>query len=442
MDGNEARAARIASICALVATAGLIASPLRGHVDDMDAQMYLVIARNLAHDGAWFDLHFLPGWLPRFREHLPFGFWPAAATIRLFGEAAVPITYGLIALAAVAVAGWIARKLGGAWAGVCTVLLLGTCEAIWHYGARPLLEPLLFLFATAAAGAALSDRWWLAAVLAAIAALVKGPFGLLPLASVALARLPRWRGLAAVAAATAPVCLFLLIDPAGGWREGYLHGQLLVSAVGQRSDGVALWWFPFSVIVRRFWPGLPFALLGLWLAIRNPRMRPLALSVVVMVVLLCLPQRKWGNHTYVAFPLLAALAGIAADEILRIGRRPALAASIAASLALAAWGVFASGIGTRILRPPCAFSTSLHKPLRALPPRTALLLVTPQPDLSALSELAAEFRLDPRPVASLGAAGSETFAVTNMTAPAGDWNEVARGEGWTLLRKGAMSSGP
>jgi hypothetical protein len=408
----------------------------------MDAQMYLVIARNLAHDRSWFDLRFLPGWLPRFREHLPFGFWPAAATIRLLGEGWVPIIYGVLTLTAVAVGGSVAKKIGGPWAGVAAVLLLGTCESIWQYGARPLLEPPLLLFATAAAAAAFADRWGWAAVLGAVAVLIKGPFGMVPLGAVALARLPRWRGPAAVAAATLPLCLFLVLDPAGGWRDGYLRNQLLASAGGARSDGVILWWFPVSVVVRRFWPGVPFLLLGLWLATRNVRMRPLALSCLLMIAMLCLPARKWGNHTYVAFPLLGALAGIAASQLLRMGRRPALAAGSVALAAVVAVGFFLSALGARVLRPPCVFSTALAPTLRLLAPCTPLLVVTREPDLSAVSELAAEFHLHPRPAPTLAAARDETYAVTNLSSGSEGWQAVSAGGGWTLLHKHAVTVSP
>lgn len=435
MDGREERTERIAWICALVAVAALIASPLRGHVDDMDAQMYLVIARNLARERSWFDLHFLPGWLPQFREHLPFGFWPAAATIRLLGEGWVPVTYGLLTLTAVAVAGSIAKRIGGPWAGIAAILLLGTCESIWQYGARPLLEPPLLLFATAAAAAALADRWGWAAILGAVAVLIKGPFGLVPVAAVALARLPRWRGPMAVTAAALPLFLFLFLDPAGGWREGYLHHQLLASATGGRSDGVVLWWFPISVVVRRFWPGLPFVILGVWQAIHSRRARPLTLSCLLMIAFLCVPSRKWGNHTYVAFPLLAAMAGTAASQLLRPARRPPLAAGATAFAAVVALVFLASGLGARVLRPPCVFSTALAPSLRSLSPGTPLLVVTPEPDLSALTELAAEFRLPPRPVRALAVARDETYAVTHAASESEGWRPVSAGQGWTLLRK-------
>ncbi len=133
---TDYRVQRVAWIAALAISAALIAAPWRGHVDDMDAQLYLVIARTMARERLWFDLQCLPGFYPHFREHLPFGFWPAIAAIRLFGEWAVGPVYGLFTLGAIVMSGRIARRIGGPWAGVAAMILLGTCESIWQYGGR------------------------------------------------------------------------------------------------------------------------------------------------------------------------------------------------------------------------------------------------------------------------------------------------------------------
>src|SRR6266404_5295011 len=139
---------RVAWVSALVVCAALLAAPWRGHVDDFDAQMYTVVARNMARDHSWFDLRCLPSLHPVFREHLPFGFWPAAAAIRAGLERAIDPLYALM-------------TLGG------------------------------------------------------IATLVKGPFGLLPLACVAAVRIRDWRAAATVLAALVPLGVFLAVEPAG-----------------------------------------------------------------------------------------------------------------------------------------------------------------------------------------------------------------------------------
>src|SRR5207302_6681501 len=64
----------------LVALALLLAPALGGHVDDLDAQLHRVVIKNLLSSGRWLDLSFVPGMLPRYREHLPFTFWPFAVS--------------------------------------------------------------------------------------------------------------------------------------------------------------------------------------------------------------------------------------------------------------------------------------------------------------------------------------------------------------------------
>jgi 4-amino-4-deoxy-L-arabinose transferase-like glycosyltransferase len=423
---------RVAWVSALVACAALLAAPWRGHVDDFDAQIYTVVARNIARDGSWFDLRLLPSLRPVYREHLPFGLWPAAAAVRANSDWAVNLLYGLMTLGAIAASGMIARRLAGEWAGVAAVLLLGTCESIWQYGARLLLDPPLFLFATAAAAAALVSRWRSAAVLGGLATLIKGPFGLLPLACVAVTRLRDWKAPAAVAAAIVPLGVFLAIDPAGGWRSGYLQAQLLASATGGRADGVSAWWFPLAVVARRFWPGFPFLLLAVWVARRNAALRPLLFACALMLAALCLPQRKWGNHTYVAFPLLAALAGAAAAPLLeRVSSRTRVTGTV--SLAAIACGLSISGLGALLLRPPCPYSTTFRTALGRIPVGSVVLVVSAE--LGDVTTLAAERDVVPQVAREvpLEAAVRDAIVRGPVVVPPG-WTVVSRAGPLAVLR--------
>ncbi|HET7787978.1 MAG TPA: hypothetical protein VFL36_18555 [Myxococcales bacterium] len=432
MTSEGPRAIRVAWISAFVICAALLSAPWRGHVDDLDAQIYLVVVRNMVRDRTWLDLRYLPSFLPVFREHLPFGLWPAAAAIRLLGEWAINPLYATMMLGAIGTSGLIARRLGGDAAGVAAVILLGTCESIWQYGGRLLLEPPLLLFATGAAGAALANLWPAAAALGAVATLIKGPFGLLPLACVCAVNGRNWRAWAALLAAVAPVAVFLALDPSGGWRDGYLRNQLLVSASGARTDGVSAWWFLPAVIAGRFWPGLPFLLAGLWRARRDARIRPLAFACLLMAALLCVPQRKWGNQAYVAFPLLAALAGVGAAPLLRKMGHPRW---LAPALAAAAVVFSVSGAGALVLRPPCAFSTALAGALRSIPRGAMVSIESPQGIWPAVAQLAAEG--DVRPSPAQGGSDCARFAATRgVPVPAG-WQKIASAPDWSILRRSA-----
>jgi len=436
------RPERIAWAAALIVCAALLAAPWRGHVDDFDAQIHTVVARNLARDHSWVDLRYLPTFDPVFRDHLPFGFWPAAAAIRVAGERAINPVYALMMLGAIAVSGAIARRVGGAWAGVAAILLLGTCESIWQYGGRLLLEPPLLLFATAAAGAALAGRWGVAGVFGAVATLIKGPFGLLPLLCVAMVRWRERRAALAVLGAMVPLAVFLAVDPGGEWRTGYLHGQLLASASGGRGAGVGAWWFPLAVVVRRFWPGFPFLIVALWQARRNAAIRPLLYTCALVLAALCLPQRKWGNHSYVVFPLLGALAGVAASALLERASGRAKAAG-AAALAVAAVAVSASGLGARVLRPPCPFSTVLADALRRVPGQTPLAVVAGDRAAAAAAvvALAAERDLLPSLETSVSSRSGSTLALIHEgVALEPPWHPIAGGGGWILAERAASTS--
>jgi hypothetical protein len=441
-------------VLVLSITAALVVAPWRGHVDDIDAQVYEVVARNMVADGAWFDLRYLPDVWPLFREHLPFSFWPAAATIRLLGEGAVNVLYACFTLATVWLAGWMTARIQGGWAGgVAAALVLGTCESIWQYGGRFLLEPPLLLFATAAAGAALlpRPRWYGAAAFGALAVLAKGPFGLLPLACVVLGRAiseRSWplllRGALSGFVAIVPAALFLILDRwlgSGTWWTGYFERRLLGWAGGgaAEGEGLPLRWLPLQVIANRFWPGLPLVAYGFWLARREQRLRPLAIACVLGMLLLCVPQRKWGNHAYVIFPLLAIFAGAAVGPALErvlsatLERRIVQILAVATALAL---GASVMGAGRLVLQPPCVVSKEFAAELSSLPAGSSIWVVAPNLDWLLVGALASERRLVPVLKSTLTNSAGPRLAIvredTRFTAP---WSAQISARGWTLLRR-------
>jgi 4-amino-4-deoxy-L-arabinose transferase-like glycosyltransferase len=431
-------------------SAALIASPWRGHVDDVDAQLYIVVVRNMAADRTWTDLRYLPDLLPRFREHLPFGFWPAAAALRWIGEWAVGPVYALFTLGTIALVGTVATRLFGVAAGIAAALCLGTCESIWQYGGRLLLDPPLLFFATAAAGAALLERprWIGAAACAAVAVLVKGPFGLVPLASVVIARslvdgrmTMLARGAATCAAAMLPAAGFLVGDlllSGGTWWSGYVRDQVLASATGTRMDGVRIWWFPLRVTVGRFWPGLPFALWGVVLARRDTRCRTICLASGFALALLCVPPRKWGNHAYVAFPLLAIAAGAGAASIVEtwLGRERSsrVFAGLLAAVSIAAWGVALAGGARLVLQPPCLVATEFGPTLARYSPGTRVW-VAPPDDWKLIGELAAERHFVPVPSPAVPERADLAIIAEGAAYPSATFRELERARGRVLLRR-------
>ncbi len=460
-----------AGLALVIATAVLVA-PWGGHVDDTDAQLYQVVARHLVEDGRWLDLRYLQGVYPHFREHLPFGLWPWALAIRLAGEQALAPLAGLFTLLTLVLVGWMGRRLGGWTMAAVSILVLGTTESFIVYGGRARLDPLLVLLVVASLAPVLcwrpsAPRWLLGALLASLAALVKGPFGLLPFFAAALAvafeyRSVRWLLGAAgfTLLAALPVAAFLAGDRlwgTGTWWKGYLDAQLLASAAGERGDGLEPPWFPFTTVATRFWPGLPLLALGLGRALGwpehledaappTPRVaRRLALCAFLVLLGLALPERKVWHHALVAYPVLALLAGAGTAPLLRrwlsSERRRRAALLVLGATAFLAVAFVALGGGALVWK-PCVLAAEFRTELDRLAPGEPVLVVSEPPHWRVVAGLAAERRLEPwmeRRLVEGTDHGAPLALVERHLLPSGPlpapWHEVAEARGWVLLRR-------
>jgi hypothetical protein len=364
--------------------------------------------------------------------------------------------YAVFTLATIAVSGWAAASVAGGWAGVGAALALGTCESIWQYGGRLLLDPPLLLFATSAAAMVLvpKPRWRSAAALAALGVLVKGPFGIAPLtacvcARAAVDRSPKLlvRGTVAILGALVPAAAFLLADrfgAAGSWWNGYLRANVLASATGARADGVMHWWFPIVLVAGRFWPGLPGLLFSL-ARLRDLVVRRLAISSLLGVAMLCLPERKWGNHAYVMFPLLAITAGVAIapliERLVSTVRQSRMIVAFAA-LVVVCWTVCLLGFGRVVLQPPCVVSVEFKPYLQIRPPNSNIIVAAPMPPMLLIGELASERHLIPSVYQALpdSPGAPDQAIVQEGTDVRTAWHEIARARGWVLLSRDRSSS--
>jgi 4-amino-4-deoxy-L-arabinose transferase-like glycosyltransferase len=463
---------RTAAGLALIIASCVLVAPWGGHVDDTDAQLYQVVARHMVQDGRWLDLRYLAHAHPQFREHLPFGLWPWAATIRLLGEWALAPLAGLFTFCTLLVVGFLGRRLGGWSMAAVALLLLGTTESFIIYGGRPRLDPLLLFFVIASLAPVLgfppsARRWLLGALFAALAALVKGPFGLLPFFAAALAvawesRSPRWASAAVglTVLSALPVAAFLWGDRVWGqgtWWKGYLDVQLLASATGERGDGLEPPWFPFASVAGRFWPGLPLLALGLLRAAGWPKQldnsvpptpsvaRRLALTALLILLGLAIPERKVWHHALVAYPVLALLAGAGAAPFLKrwLSTLSRQRAALAALAVVAALGVafVAVGGGAWVWK-PCVLAAEFRAELDGLRPGDSVLVVSDPTHWRLLAGLAAERQLEPFLEKRLaeGTDHAAPFALVEQhLLPTGalpaPWQEVGRARGWVLLRR-------
>jgi len=460
--------------CAALGLAGaLLVAPRWAHIDDVDAQLYQVVARHMVDDSDWFNLRYLGDVMPRFREHLPFGLWPYAAAITFAGDGAVWIPGLIFSIATLIVLAWVAKRMRGWLAALVALTILGCTESFFLYGARPRLDPALIFFSLAATAPWLLNSrrrsaYGVSAALAAMAVLIKGPFGVAPLCAVAAARAildrrpgPLLAGAATAAGACLPLALFLLVDLQvgdGSWWHGYGQNQLLDSAMGARRDGSSAWLFPVASVLQRFWPGLPLVALGLFEAARrgwrrgatsdddtagsDPR-KLLALSSLLLLGALCVPGRKVWNHTLVAYPMLALLAASALDPHLRKlrDRVPGpLRLALLPTLAGCAWILAFTGIGRHLVPPPCVASQEFQSHFDPLPAGASVLVVAPTPSWATLASLAAERRLEGRPSEQLPPADEArgvALALVSDASPVGvppHWRLLGSARGWRLLQ--------
>ncbi|HEY6913030.1 MAG TPA: glycosyltransferase family 39 protein, partial [Myxococcales bacterium] len=382
----------------------------------------------------------------------PFGFWPYALAVSALGERGGPLLGATFSLFTIGLVVWVGGVLLGPWAGIAAGLALATTETFFHYGGAVRLDPLLVLLANAACVPALlgwrSRRSWaIASALAALAMLVKPPFGVVPFVAAAIARAvadrswrPLWRGAVGAALACVPVLAFLALDRTvvhAGWWSGFVENQLLSSALGRRPDGSPQWWFPFFTVAGRFWPGLVLVAAAVWL--RPARARVLWPFCGWMLLALCVPGRKVWNHVLIAYPALALLAGAAcvgaADFFERHGRAAALLLSLLAA------GVIACAplIGRAVDGMPCTGSAEFAPELNRLRPGEEILVVSSPTSWRTLASLSAERKLEPDPRTALPAASEPASGLAvvqdNLAQAAPGWQEIRRARGWVLFRK-------
>ncbi|GEJ58226.1 ArnT family glycosyltransferase [Anaeromyxobacter diazotrophicus] len=451
-------------LTALALAAGLILPFALVHLDDADGVVYGVVARHLAADGRLFDLRFLPELFPHFREHPPFFFWLWAAALRLAGPPALPLLGAACGLATVAVAFAAGRTLLGARAAFLGAVALATVESFFRYQARPRLDPPLTLLFTASVALLVAARGrtaWLAAggLCAGLGALVKGPPALgAPLAAaLALVALGR-RGelasarawLAAGAAALLPPALFLACDRlalGGSWWRGYVGGQVLASALGQRQDGAVGLLFLVRSAAGRMGP---WALLAAWALFRAARGWPapraraaLALLAWAAVVVggYALAGRAWWHYAMPAYVPLALLAGAGLDALLGPGERAFRAAHRAAAGAALVLALALPLRPARLLVKGCGLGALPLLTTARPPPGTRVGLATDRVALAEAGILADHAGLEAVPLRSAAELEARPELGVSLwdrrwPVPPG-WSAVGAQGAWLELRRAA-----
>lgn len=435
----------------LLLFAGLALSLLAVHRDENDGAVYIVIARHLAQDGTPFQLRYLSETLPHFHEHPPLWIWVQAAALRMLPRLDLGLLGALCGLGTVAATFALGLELLGARAAFLGALLLATNDSFFRWSPTGKLDPPLVLLFTASVALLVRAGTRpallaLGGLCAGVGALVKGvpAFGAPVAAALVLLasgrrealRSPRaW--LLVAAAALAPAALFLGYDRAlqgGAFWDGYVHGQLLASVSGRRTDG-----FGHLHLLRDLWtrtlPILPLALLSLW---RERRARlGLLLWAALVIGAFSAASRAFWWYWLPALPPLALAAGAALDDLARWARQEGRVERALPALALALGLALLALLPLRLARlqaKPCRFGTLAARAAALAPPGATVGLVSRPRDWSSQAILAEHTARDVVVAEELGALpGRVVVALTlgDVGAPGG-WRPLAR-EGRTAL---------
>jgi 4-amino-4-deoxy-L-arabinose transferase-like glycosyltransferase len=311
----------------VLGSALLFLAPIRaGELPGYDDALYSHIAKGIALTGDWLTPS--SNGFPAF-EHPPLYVWIQAALFRMFGfkDAVAKLPAAISAVGCVLLVYWLARRmLADRLSAVVAIFTLATTAYFIKYAARAMTDlPFTFICLAAICAYSLSDddpRWLLAAgAFTACAQMTRGLAGLaLPMIFVAHVvitrrRVPMAYVAAGLAIAFAPIGLWyayqihrfggLFFETHDGWLQREVYGAL--TPAWRRYTGLPeyLW-----MISKSYWPWLPAMVVGMVAAIRNPKLRLLAVWVAGFL-LICAAARsrvlRYMLPAYPAFSILAAM---------------------------------------------------------------------------------------------------------------------------------------
>lgn len=311
----------------LLGSALLFLAPIRaGDLPGYDDALYAHIAKGIALTGDWLTPS--SNGYPAF-EHPPLYVWTEAALFRMFGFADVvaKLPSAVAAVGCVLLVYWLARRmLNDRLSAVLAMFTLATTAYFIKYAARAMTDvPFTFVFLAAICAYTLSDdnpRWLLVAgVFTACAQMTRGLAGVtLPLiffahAAITRRRVPILYAGGGLAIAFAPIGVWyayqihrfgqLFFETHDGWLQREVYGPL--SPAWRRYTGLPeyLW-----MIFKSYWPWLPATVVGLVVAVRNPKLRLLPVWIGGMLLICAAARSRVLRYMLPAYPAFAILAAI------------------------------------------------------------------------------------------------------------------------------------
>ncbi len=334
------------AICALVAGALYLPGLGSPALLEPDEGRYAEIAREMVQSGDYITPR--DDWV-RYFEKPPLMYWATAGAIRVLGENefAVRLPAAMCSIGEVVVTCALAEQMFGASAGLLAALALALSPLVFGFARFLTLDPALALFVTAALGAfyaaasapdlrAGAARRWLvvAAAMAAIGTLAKGPVALVISGAVALIYLlleGRLRDVAAIpwlrcAALYGAIVMPWFVAVAGRNPEflGYffLHEHLhRYLANTEHSWGP---WFLVAAAIAGTWPWLYFVPLGVRAVGRGARelsaLRFLSIWFLFVLIFFSIPRSKLGSYILPGIPPIAVMAGYGLKTLRELDR--------------------------------------------------------------------------------------------------------------------------
>jgi 4-amino-4-deoxy-L-arabinose transferase-like glycosyltransferase len=290
----------------------------------------------------------------RYFEKPPLVYWAEAMSIKLLGptELAVRLPAALASVAEVTMTAALGEAMLGPPTGLAAAMVLALSPLVFGFARFATLDPAFALFVTAALGAfrmaahrpgfdeAAARRWfWLAAAMAAVGTLTKGPVALVLTGAVGLAwllaerrgreivRMP-WLGATAIYFAIAAPWFVLVARR----NPGFLRFFVIHEHVERYLTNAEHGWGPYFfvvVVIAGMWPWIVFVPAGVRRLMRRPdgagdslakssrrsdarsSLRFLLWWFAIILVFFSIPRAKLGSYILPALPPLAILAGYA-----------------------------------------------------------------------------------------------------------------------------------
>jgi len=295
----------------------------RGGLSGYDDALYADEGKEMLRGGDWWTVHVNGS---ANYEYPPVFLWLEAASMKVLGvsDYAAKFPAALAGFGTIAVLYFLVAELTGElWLAALAMLILTTTQLFVKYSTHAMTDVPFTFFVTLAMYLyvrGLRQRWYfvLAGIPVGIAILTRSVIGVFPLAVMAahLLLTRRHRLLLSIPFAAMWVIALGLPLLWFGFPPRPEHLTFLQGKLGGSSN-----WFAYGPMMLRFyWPWLPFLLVGTVIEVRARKLLPLVWCVCVIGPL-SVAATKYARYLIPAFPAMAIIAATGVDRFVPVIRR-------------------------------------------------------------------------------------------------------------------------